>query len=623
MELSENIVIEPVSCSAPSTPPQSVLAAECDPVQQAVIQLESLTSKLVPEKCIRDVKPLKPFSADDVNPVTLISQVTTWLPPPTQSNKPSFDLRNMNRAQIAATARRHNSALNILDPTGEILESIRERAKINDPARVVYPMSLGGNTMKDEYSKAWKSLSRGGLRVKIAPPEKPAFEKEVVPAAAPEYSVQAVTGHKQPEASSFKPQMTAGPLKHSAEQLRKVAFGQPTVEQQRFNTSLSAFLGISVKLPLLSPGAMVLDLKRLFTEVSAVGGFRAACETDSWSHLAASLQNDSSLATILKKVYLYYLIPLEEIVPRDKDPRQARLIELMESKGKEREPCRSILPPADKVKASMKAAAEALVDTDCRLPASRQPRLAVNLLRHISRHVVQSAALDGLLGEWAVQNPRGISFPDTALQGVKVTGMNESDPPAEAIFGEERDHFQGPERPGLAGVEEEAVQATNTTADIYESGRSDACEAEPAAEQLGWNEVVPLELLLLSYRQLQAGPRVLRGPAPDLKAHYLLQLKNVAGSSGLNLEDEKEAEASVAISKLQGGYSYPKVHRVLPPGRKRVFKGTTPKCGNCRSCNNPSLKKACFTNRELIEQGKEPIFLTKEAKAVYLSKIGS
>jgi hypothetical protein len=77
---------------------------------------------------------------------------------------------------------------------------------------------------------------------------------------------QAAAAAKVPEASSLKQQIPTG-VKHSAEQLRKVAFGQSTVEQQRFNAALSAFLGVSVKLPLLTPGAMVLDLKRLFMEV--------------------------------------------------------------------------------------------------------------------------------------------------------------------------------------------------------------------------------------------------------------------------------------------------------------------------------------------------------------------
>jgi hypothetical protein len=145
MESSEHVVTAPATCSAPSTPPQSVLAVECEPQQQQPPRHETLDIILASENSIRDVKSLKPYSADDVNPVTLISEVTSWLPTSTQKDKPSFDLRTMNRAQIAATARRHNSALNILDPIGEILEGVRERAKINDPARVVYPMSLGGN----------------------------------------------------------------------------------------------------------------------------------------------------------------------------------------------------------------------------------------------------------------------------------------------------------------------------------------------------------------------------------------------------------------------------------------------------------------------------------------------
>lgn len=49
----------------------------------------------------------------------------------------------------------------------------------------------------------------------------------------------------------------------------KVAYGTLTEEQLRFTNLLSSFLEVTVKLPLLAPGAQALDLKRLYMEVGA------------------------------------------------------------------------------------------------------------------------------------------------------------------------------------------------------------------------------------------------------------------------------------------------------------------------------------------------------------------
>ena len=47
----------------------------------------------------------------------------------------------------------------------------------------------------------------------------------------------------------------------------KVAYGTLTEEQLRFTNLLSSFLEVTVKLPLLAPGAQALDLRRLYMEV--------------------------------------------------------------------------------------------------------------------------------------------------------------------------------------------------------------------------------------------------------------------------------------------------------------------------------------------------------------------
>jgi hypothetical protein len=48
-------------------------------------------------------------------------------------------------------------------------------------------------------------------------------------------------------------------------------YGHVSLDQQRFNGALSAFLGVPVRLPLLTPGAVSLDMRRLFVEVGDQG----------------------------------------------------------------------------------------------------------------------------------------------------------------------------------------------------------------------------------------------------------------------------------------------------------------------------------------------------------------
>lgn len=40
----------------------------------------------------------------------------------------------------------------------------------------------------------------------------------------------------------------------------------------------------------------------------------------------------------------------------------------------------------------------------------------------------------------------------------------------------------------------------------------------------------------------------------------------------------------------------------------------TPKCGVCRTCSNPQLKKACLTNRDRLAKGMEPLIVQPPAK---------
>ena len=123
----------------------------------------------------------------------------------------------------------------------------------------------------------------------------------------------------------------------------RVVYGHLSQEQTRFNNALAGFLGVPVKLPLLAPLAMTLDLKRMFvevgarrggcvaegterakepsaahaedefsplpsslpliaTQVSKLGGFEAASTAGKWPALATSLQHNSTFGGVLRQV---------------------------------------------------------------------------------------------------------------------------------------------------------------------------------------------------------------------------------------------------------------------------------------------------------------------------------
>ena len=111
-------------------------------------------------------RPLRPKSADDINPAPLHPTVTKWLEgagsssaaavehgqdgaggstPMQQRRGVVVDLRRMSQAQLAELARTHNARFNIGDPVGDVLDGIRERAQITNPESVAYPDTIGGN----------------------------------------------------------------------------------------------------------------------------------------------------------------------------------------------------------------------------------------------------------------------------------------------------------------------------------------------------------------------------------------------------------------------------------------------------------------------------------------------
>jgi hypothetical protein len=89
---------------------------------------------------------------------------------------------------------------------------------------------------------------------------------------------------------------------------------------------------------------------------------------------------------------------------------------------------------------------------------------------------------------------------------------------------------------------------------------------------------------------------------PGMASHHHQQLQH-SGSSGRHTwlkvpagEGKPAVVASTTLQDAEGAVT-----------GKRTFLGITPKCGSCRTCLNPSMKKACLVNRGRLAQGLEPV----------------
>ncbi|KAG1674391.1 hypothetical protein FOA52_012917 [Chlamydomonas sp. UWO 241] len=556
-----------------------------------------------------------PWSADDVNPSELYPTVNEWLQgsimPPKgcgahasskggsgdPSAPPFIDVRKMTHATLLVMANKHNAQFNVVDPVGQALHGIRERAALKDPSRASHPFTLGGNPTSNEYTKAWGVIASGNGRVGKRGGNGGAAE-------APQDVKQIGAAPKQ-----------RGPRP-------KVAYGELTPEQTKFNASLGAFLGgIEVKLPLVAPGAVPLDMKRLFTEVFSSGGYHEVCaREDGWESVSSALVQDSSHGGIIKQIYYYYLFPVDMAMPVQTDMRVGRLTEalmkLMEPKASGRGTAMPQRPPelpsAKGVRRANKAARTELRSFDGgggsggngggalaggELVRAAAPRLALQLLRAMARGVDAAAA----------GNLRLETGPALAAAAVAATAAAAAAAAAVGAAG------AGASTSGASGAGASGASA------------SGAASSSGLPRTLsGWEQARALEALLLSHRATEAGPAVLRKPAPALKKYYLQQL----GLDGLDSSDDDGDERTRIKRRVSDGAATAEREFFLSqPGQKRskYAPGFTPRCGGCDNCLNPARKQACTTNRAIAEKfmkksEKERVDMGDEPKFVFTTE---
>lgn len=92
--------------------------------------------------------------------------------------------------------------------------------------------------------------------------------------------------------------------------------------------------------------------------------------------------------------------------------------------------------------------------------------------------------------------------------------------------------------------------------------------------------------LLLSRRALISGP-----PGCDKPALAIPGMPPLQGSTVRSPTDDMGAHRSTGIAGTT----------------KKAFHGFTPKCGQCKTCLTPSLKKPCVTNKARLAQGLPPL----------------
>lgn len=83
-----------------------------------------------------------------------------------------------------------------------------------------------------------------------------------------------------------------------------------TTEQEEFNAALGGFLGVPgpVKLPLMAPGAAVLDLKALLLKVVELGGAKQVDSQRKWRDVARALRQGTEHAGAVREVRAFGLL---------------------------------------------------------------------------------------------------------------------------------------------------------------------------------------------------------------------------------------------------------------------------------------------------------------------------
>lgn len=137
-------------------------------------------------------------------------------------------------------------------------------------------LSVLAVSLRHHQSLNWLHIKPPACLLPTSTPSPPQHAGRPAPAAGRQSSLEYLTrtpSNAAAGAPSSSARGTTPPLPSAAAAAAaagpapKVAYGTLTEEQLRFTNLLSSFLEVTVKLPLLAPGAQALDLKRLYMEV--------------------------------------------------------------------------------------------------------------------------------------------------------------------------------------------------------------------------------------------------------------------------------------------------------------------------------------------------------------------
>lgn len=191
------------------------------------------------------------------------------------------------------------------DPFNAVLHGIPERAQLRPDSKEPesHYMGLQGLRPHGKYAKAWRKVLRGA---------KQSAAGKAGPAKRAKGGAAAEAGEAKAKAAGRSDKASGShPSQWTKQQLQPVL---PS-EQQRWRSILAAFLGRPVDVPLLAPGAPVLDMQQLLTAVMQQGGKDRVTAASGWSALAQHMQRDASFGPLLAAVYDCYLHPLEQDLP--------------------------------------------------------------------------------------------------------------------------------------------------------------------------------------------------------------------------------------------------------------------------------------------------------------------
>ncbi|CAD7696786.1 unnamed protein product [Ostreobium quekettii] len=487
--------------------------------------------------------------------------------PPSLEGLRVIDLANLSQPALVATASQSHQGKD--NPVGSVLSGIVGGMDERAVGKTAAAFSMGGfpeNDYELDYEGAWRNILRGHKTVPI----------QEFDARTPRKFQGRWDPHK----------VTYVDLEHLPD------------NQKWFVTALERFLERPVKIPILADVPKPLDIQRLFVEVMSQGGRGAVSRAGGWSHLSFVLQGNSTLGTCLEQVYNYYLGPLEDRLPSSVRPARARqwmeqhaqhladhfpagkrfkvdeivgnarkrLRALASNKsGKEEEKEEEKLEEKGKVegKGKEEEKVEGKGNGDER-DKEKGAEAGSNAVEERGRELLKLLALDVQL----------VQVPNFVVEGFRDT--------VDGISGFDEKNSEIARQPGAGSKKRDEQPKVGQ---------------EPV-DGAAW-------ALLCSFRAVQEGapgaglePPVYKPPAPPYSRSHL-------------------ERASIAKPMKQRRFAVPgpsssdgRLGSGSRGGRRmRRSVGRTPKCGACKTCMHPSMKKACLTNRERIEQGLEPLFV--------------